>query len=49
MTQTQICQLLSYCEHAEREGWYYGNQAQFISRHNAIVKWLREQLKEPKQ
>jgi len=45
MSQTQIQQLLNYCYHAESEGWYYGNQAQFIARHNAIVKWLKEQLK----
>ena len=46
MTKTQLRQLLSYCDHAANEGWYYGKQAQFIARHNAIVKWLEKQLKE---
>jgi hypothetical protein len=45
LTQTQIKQLLNYCESVEREGWYYGNQYQFIARHNAIVKWLLERMK----
>ena len=49
MTQTQLQQILSYCDHAEREGWYYGNKEQFVARHAAIVKWIQEQLKDPKQ
>lgn len=44
MTQTQIEQLLAYCESAEREGWYYGNKEQFIKRHEAIVKFLEKML-----
>jgi hypothetical protein len=45
LTKTQLQQLKAYCDWAESEGVYYGNQAQFIARHNAIVKWLQEQLK----
>lgn len=37
-------QILSYCEAADEEGWYYGNKAQFCSRHDKIVKWLKEQM-----
>ena len=48
MTKTQLQQMLSYCEHAANEGWYYGNKEQFIARHEAIVKWIQEQLKEQK-
>ena len=42
LTQTQLQQLISYCEAAERDGGYYGNKAQFVARHAAIVKWLKE-------
>ena len=36
MTQTQLQQLLSYCENCQREGWYYGNKRQFENRHAKI-------------
>lgn len=45
LTQTQVQQLLNYCKHCEGEGWYYGNLQHFTDRHNAIVKWLSEQVK----
>jgi hypothetical protein len=45
LTKTQLQQLKVYCDWAASEGVHYGNKAQFIARHNAIVKWLQEQLK----
>ena len=45
LTRTQLKQLDEYCEWAQSSGIYYGNRAQFIARHNAIVSWIQEQLK----
>lgn len=45
LTRTQLQQLKAYCDWAQSQGVYYGNQAQFIARHKAIVQWLQEQLK----
>jgi len=33
-------QLLSYLEDNERQGWYYGNKAQFEKRHEELKAWL---------
>jgi len=44
LTRTQLQQLKSYCDWAASSGVYYGNQAQFIARHTAIVAWLQKQI-----
>ena len=46
LTRTQLQQLKSYCDWAESSGVYYGSQAQFIARHNAIAAWLNKMMKE---
>lgn len=42
LTPAQADQLLAYAEAADEDGWYYGNKQQFIRRHEAIVKKLKE-------
>ena len=46
--RTEIEQLLSYCEHREREMWYYGNREYFEKRHESIKEKLNEMLKSAK-
>ena len=38
-------QMLAYSEWADETGCYYGNKAQFCSRHDKIVKWLKDEMK----
>lgn len=41
---TELDQVLSYCEHREQEGWYYGEKGMFEHRHARIKKFLNQQL-----
>ena len=40
-------QLLSYIEHQERDGWYYGNKEQFMKRHEDLRLWVEIILEDP--
>ena len=42
--KTELQQLLSYCEHRDREGWYYGNREQFEKRHFEITTQIQRAL-----
>lgn len=44
LTEPQLWQLHSYCNMMEVEGYYYGNKAQFMARHEKIKQWIETQL-----
>lgn len=48
LRQKEILQLISYAEHRDREGWYYGPKKHFEARHERIVQWLQEQFEKAK-
>jgi len=42
LRKTHFNQLLSYIEHQEDEGWYYGNKEQFNKRHMELKQFIKQ-------
>lgn len=45
LTLTMLEQIETYVDDREMIGWYYGNKQQFEKRHDAIKKWLEQELR----
>ena len=43
-TKAELDQLISYAEHRDRDGWYYGPKAYFEKRHESILAKLQTLL-----
>ena len=44
LTDTELEQLLLYCDWAAENGYYYGRQDYFLIRHRNIVETLRKEM-----